>query len=579
MTGKNKNSDSNSRKYLTILLLGFLYVTGAWLSFYKSNGDDIFKQWSVVILLSFPLLMLSGFAFKLFFSSERKNSFPLIWYVVFTIAPLYITWILYSCKIVFNVYGIFIIAFMLCVSFSVVIFSTRNIMKNNDNLFVRFVVTNKMNSLLFFLGNFICVAYLFGFLLGVNDQRLHKVGKRSLYVNPESIFEKTPKEVYEESRAIRSESDPIQEKIKKLDFVKQIYSNNDLKHVSKIDDLERIFFILIPYLEILSKDQVDLINNRLLDILNISDENIKTYITKKNELNKVLNEGKLKDDSVKSITEIIEGIYYSRTRFSGYVKFNIGEPGLDRIDSEEDRIIEEMVNYLSKNKDNRRHVIVLVGRTNKQKPSGKVTEERSNFMTNYELSEFRTITVKSLIIEKLIKKEGYWPNLEWQILPVGNENVLTNTGNGTGVTTDNATESAPSVQIMISMLPNHLSILELDHHKTMEIKPKLHLLEYLYFMIYTITTTGYGDILPVSAFSKTISTIANIFEVFYIVIFFNILLSLKISFKNLSVDEAESKYSEILLKIENQTKLLKEFMKGNFDNDFPESSAQKPAKK
>lgn len=43
-------------------------------------------------------------------------------------------------------------------------------------------------------------------------------------------------------------------------------------------------------------------------------------------------------------------------------------------------------------------------------------------------------------------------------------------------------------------------------------------LDYLYFSFYTITTTGYGDIKPVSKFTKSIVTIENIIEVYIITI-------------------------------------------------------------
>lgn len=51
------------------------------------------------------------------------------------------------------------------------------------------------------------------------------------------------------------------------------------------------------------------------------------------------------------------------------------------------------------------------------------------------------------------------------------------------------------------------------------------LLDYLYFMIYTVTTTGYGDIIPVSPFARFVSSVANLAELLFIVIFFNIVLS------------------------------------------------------
>lgn len=53
----------------------------------------------------------------------------------------------------------------------------------------------------------------------------------------------------------------------------------------------------------------------------------------------------------------------------------------------------------------------------------------------------------------------------------------------------------------------------------------LDFLEYFYFMIYTITTTGYGDIIPVTHFAKGITILANCIELFFIVVFFNALLA------------------------------------------------------
>ncbi len=50
-------------------------------------------------------------------------------------------------------------------------------------------------------------------------------------------------------------------------------------------------------------------------------------------------------------------------------------------------------------------------------------------------------------------------------------------------------------------------------------------LDFIYFATYTITTTGYGDIQPRSSMSKFISTMANIYELIFIVIFINLLVS------------------------------------------------------
>lgn len=54
---------------------------------------------------------------------------------------------------------------------------------------------------------------------------------------------------------------------------------------------------------------------------------------------------------------------------------------------------------------------------------------------------------------------------------------------------------------------------------------RLQLLDYIYFTTYTITTTGYGDIVPISGFAKFICSIANFFELFFVVVFFNCLVA------------------------------------------------------
>jgi hypothetical protein len=52
-------------------------------------------------------------------------------------------------------------------------------------------------------------------------------------------------------------------------------------------------------------------------------------------------------------------------------------------------------------------------------------------------------------------------------------------------------------------------------------------MDYMYFSIYTITTTGYGDIVPTTAYAKFVTSVVNIFEVIFLVIFFNAIISLK----------------------------------------------------
>ena len=53
---------------------------------------------------------------------------------------------------------------------------------------------------------------------------------------------------------------------------------------------------------------------------------------------------------------------------------------------------------------------------------------------------------------------------------------------------------------------------------------ELNLIDYI---LYSITKTGYGDIKPTTIYAKFLSTLINIVEIFFIVVFFNALLSVK----------------------------------------------------
>jgi hypothetical protein len=77
--------------------------------------------------------------------------------------------------------------------------------------------------------------------------------------------------------------------------------------------------------------------------------------------------------------------------------------------------------------------------------------------------------------------------------------------------------SIAEVQLSVSSTPSlRAEVRSLGAHD------ELDLLDYLYFTIYTITTTGYGDIIPLSPFARLLVSLANLFELFFIAIVFNI---------------------------------------------------------
>lgn len=53
------------------------------------------------------------------------------------------------------------------------------------------------------------------------------------------------------------------------------------------------------------------------------------------------------------------------------------------------------------------------------------------------------------------------------------------------------------------------------------------LIDYIYFMIYTVTTTGYGDLRPATGIAKFLSSVGNLVEILFLVIAFNLFHALR----------------------------------------------------
>lgn len=148
---------------------------------------------------------------------------------------------------------------------------------------------------------------------------------------------------------------------------------------------------------------------------------------------------------------------------------------------------------------------ILIGRADAQETKGGA------YQSNYELGEARAQNVKLELIHRLSSVGGgEWLNVDWVCLSESNERE----GSKREAEVVLQRNSGDPVSVMIPHLnaqhPNPLS-----------------LMDYVYFANYTITTTGYGDIIPNTAYTKFICSFANICEVFFLVVFFNALLSIK----------------------------------------------------
>ena len=160
------------------------------------------------------------------------------------------------------------------------------------------------------------------------------------------------------------------------------------------------------------------------------------------------------------------------------------------------------------------HVRVVLGGYSDDLP---VSAKSDSYKSNFELSQARINQVMMNLIARLetYPQREWRRNVEWLVLPSA-------TGQGF---LDGGERRQPDgrLAVEVALLPSDGDRFS---HVTEPSGRDLTLLDYIYFGVYTITTTGYGDIKPVSVFSKFITIVANFFEIFLIVVFFNVLLSL-----------------------------------------------------
>jgi hypothetical protein len=172
---------------------------------------------------------------------------------------------------------------------------------------------------------------------------------------------------------------------------------------------------------------------------------------------------------------------------------------------------------------------------------GRADDKRINterYDSNYELALARVENVRYEIADELKqqeKNEG-WHNLEWLTLSASNESPPPDEDLETILREHQEFEEPATCRIRdankriviasIAPISGEISALQMKLIERKQFR-EMNLMDHMYFSVYTITTTGYGDIIPTTAYAKFVISLANICEVLFLVVFFNALVSIR----------------------------------------------------
>ena len=186
--------------------------------------------------------------------------------------------------------------------------------------------------------------------------------------------------------------------------------------------------------------------------------------------------------------------------------------------------------------------ITLVGRSDndpiKERENPRL-QDLVHYTSNYELSDARVQNIRYEIVEALRdhKDQPTWQNLEWLSLPSSDETPIESdavlqqilqrqTGLSKAQRESFIDQNKRVVTASVITIPGEISSLQIDQMNRSMFRT-MRLIDYMYFSIYTITTTGYGDIVPTTSYSKFVVSLSNICEVLFLVVFFNALISIR----------------------------------------------------
>lgn len=168
--------------------------------------------------------------------------------------------------------------------------------------------------------------------------------------------------------------------------------------------------------------------------------------------------------------------------------------------------------------------------------TSKQVASKETYQTNLDWAYIRAKRTREVVFESLEKyiewkKLSFWPEIDWQSVERPRDYRQISLGGLFPKTLSKDAQEALGIDLGRfgpKLTPIRISIRSIP----IELPTKtgnygdLTLLDYFYFMIYTITTTGYGDIIPVKPFSRFVTSFANLCEVFFSLIFFNSLMGL-----------------------------------------------------
>jgi len=211
--------------------------------------------------------------------------------------------------------------------------------------------------------------------------------------------------------------------------------------------------------------------------------------------------------------------------------------------------LEGLVNQININKSKGIIRLTLIGSAddNPIPLDGKKTDKSKNnikvnvYPSNYDLSEARIQTAKNEITKELYKRNNKeWQRIDWITVAHSNEEYTnqskdSDTTQGCtdiiydkdgkriqnkidGTNSEDLTSGKRSVAVYLNVVSREPSA---------ELQKVPNLMDYMYFSIYTITTTGYGDIKPTTRYAKFLVSLENFFEVFFLVCFMNSLIALR----------------------------------------------------